>query len=169
MNSGYHPQSLSIRLNGTQIGLALFNMDLTCQSQFRYYLRHISITKPAKLEEAVVKVSNYIFEKMGADAIRIDLYHFLDKDDPNAKVQKADAEVKEALIQNKKGYKWKTLLNDPATGRRHQVMEMPRPKDMPPPEHQKEPLAMKGGLILRVHDEKKEDTKGEETLDFELP
>jgi len=43
-------------------------------------------------------VSNYIFEKLGADTIRIDLYHFLDEADPNAKIQKADADIKEALI-----------------------------------------------------------------------
>ena len=80
-------------------------------------------------------MSNYIFEQLGADTIRIDLYHFLDEADPNAKVQKADSDVKEALIQQKKGYKWKTLINDPSTGKRHQVMEMPRPKEMAAPQH----------------------------------
>lgn len=30
-----------------------------------------------------------------------------------------DAEIKAALGMNRKGFKWKTLINDPDTGRRY--------------------------------------------------
>jgi len=55
---------------------------------------------------------------MLADSIRIDLCHMKDEGNPDSKLQ-ADAEIKAALGMNRQGFKWKTLLNDPETGRRY--------------------------------------------------
>lgn len=52
---------------------------------------------------------------MLADTIRINLYHFKDENDPNGKLT-ADNELKTLLGMNRKGFKWKTVINDPETG-----------------------------------------------------
>jgi len=43
------------------------------------------------------------------------LYHFSESDGQ----LKANAEIKDALMMEKKGFKWKTLINDPETGGRY--------------------------------------------------
>lgn len=47
---------------------------------------------------------------------------------------------------NKKGFKWKTLQNDPASGVRFQIMQMNRPADIPRSSNIQsgEPLVLKG-------------------------
>ena len=52
---------------------------------------------------------------MYAETIRIDLYHFKDEESGTLK---ANQEIKDSLGMQKKGFKWKTMLNDPATGKR---------------------------------------------------
>ena len=51
---------------------------------------------------------------------RIDLFHM--KDEDGGEKLQSDAELKNALGMNKKGFKWKTLINDPDTGKRYQIM-----------------------------------------------
>jgi len=64
---------------------------------------------------------------MPADSIRVDLFHMRDEMDTESKILQTDSEIKDALVMNKKGFRWKTLLND-KNGRR-QVMQMSKPKD----------------------------------------
>jgi hypothetical protein len=52
--------------------------------------------------------------------IRLELYH---QTDAAGKIQ-ADPDVKNAYA--KAGFKWKTLTNDPATGKRAQIMQCNR-------------------------------------------
>lgn len=52
---------------------------------------------------------------MFAETIRIDLYHF--KDESGS--LKANQDIKVSLGMEKKGFKWKTMLNDPASGMRY--------------------------------------------------
>ena len=40
----------------------------------------------------------------------------------------ADMEIKTALGMQKKGFKWKTLINDPSG--RYQIMQVNKPKDL---------------------------------------
>lgn len=35
---------------------------------------------------------------------------------------RADPDIKAAIAMEKKGFKWKTLINDPETGKRYQIM-----------------------------------------------
>jgi hypothetical protein len=65
---------------------------------------------------------------MQADTIRIDLHHFRPEADPSANPG-TDNDIKTALGMAKKGFKWKTLINDP-TGKRFQIMQMAKPKDL---------------------------------------
>jgi len=55
---------------------------------------------------------------MLADSIRIDLYHMKDELGLDSKMI-SDAEIKAALAMEKKGFKWKTLINDPDTKQRY--------------------------------------------------
>ena len=66
---------------------------------------------------------------MLADTIRINLYYYKEENDPSGKLV-ADNELKAALGMNKKGFKWKTVINDPETGQRYQIMQMNKPKDL---------------------------------------
>lgn len=50
------------------------------------------------------------------------------KEDASGKIQ-ADIDVKDALSKN--GFKWKTLSNDPVTGKRAQIMQINRPATAP--------------------------------------
>lgn len=66
---------------------------------------------------------------MLADTIRVNLYHFKDQNDPNSKLT-ADNELKTLLGMDRKGFKWKTVINEPESGTRYQVMQMNKPKDL---------------------------------------
>ena len=94
-------------------------------TEYRAYIRHLSVKKKARFEEALQLVLQHLWKSIPCDTIRIDLYHF---DQPNGQ-QAADADIKAMLQMNKKGFKWKTLLNDPSTNVRYQIMQMMRPID----------------------------------------
>ena len=65
---------------------------------------------------------------MNPDTIRLDLHHYADSEFPSYTLQ-ANSEIKNILMMDKKGFKWKTLIND-QSGRRYQVMQMNKPKDL---------------------------------------
>ena len=67
-------------------------------------------------------VCDYIWQEIPCDNIRVELYHF--KDDETGKIN-VDNDVK--LAYAGKGFRWKTLTNDPATGKRAQIMELKNP------------------------------------------
>jgi len=54
------------------------------------------------------------------------------------------------------GFKWKTLSNDPTTGRRAQIMQLNKPPTCPDFQNErkldlgKEPLTMKAGLVMSL-------------------
>ena len=94
-------------------GLALFNVDYTAQNEFRVYVRHISSLDFNQIAKAVEQVMQFVWTKLDCQNVRVEIYHF--KDEATGKVQ-ADPDVKNAFT--KSGFKWKTLSNDPATGKR---------------------------------------------------
>jgi hypothetical protein len=102
-------------------------MDHSCQTEFRAYIRHISVVDKNDFDEALKAAVEFIWHQMYAETIRIDLYHF--KDEESGKLQ-ANQDIKVSLGMEKKGFKWKTMLNDPATGKRYQIMQMNKPKDL---------------------------------------
>lgn len=57
---------------------------------------------------------------MNSDTIRVDVFHFRPEGDTESNLG-ADLEIKTALGMAKKGFKWKTLINDPS-GNRYQIM-----------------------------------------------
>lgn len=101
----------------------------------------------AMYPDALKQLLEFIWQKLNADTIRIDLYHFALEAEGQLK---ANAEIKEALVMKKLGFKWKTLINDPETGGRYQVMQMNRPKDLPKKAQRQEPITIKSALLLRM-------------------
>lgn len=66
----------------------------------------------SKFEEALKLAVAFIWENLNPDTIRVDLYHFRPEGDTQTNLA-ADMEIKTALGMAKKGFKWKTLINDP--------------------------------------------------------
>ena len=64
----------------------------------------------------------FIWEEMACDNTRLNLYH-IKGEDGNLN---ADTELKNWLSMDRKGFKWKTLINDP-NGLRYQIMQINRP------------------------------------------
>ena len=146
MSFGYYPHFLKIMNGPSQVGLLCFNQDHTHLQDFRAYLRHISTTEESLLEEAIKEASSFIFGTLGADTIRVDLFHFNQGEDNKLM---ANAFVKEALIMKKQGYKWKSMMNE-SDGTRFQIMQMNRPKEMAAHTAKQEPLLVKSALLLSL-------------------
>lgn len=154
MQNGYEAHYLKFEKAGSTAGLLLVNMDHSCQTEFRAYIRHISVMDATDFDDALKMAVNFIWHEMYAETIRIDLYHF--KDESGA--LKANQDIKVSLGMEKKGFKWKTMLNDPATGKRYQIMQMNKPKDLvvEPKNDRKltlkqEPITLKAAVVLRLY------------------
>jgi hypothetical protein len=121
---------MKLSQDGKDLGVLCFNMDHHCQTDFRAYIKHISVKDMQIFPQALDVCLGYIWDKLQANSIRIDLYHYQQTDsDGLFKACKANNLIKEYLIMNKKGFKWKTLIND-QTGLRYQIMQMNRPSDL---------------------------------------
>jgi len=70
------------------------------------------------LEKAIDAVVKYAISFVPCDHIRVELNHF--KDDSGS--MKVDTNIKNAYTKN--GFRWKTLNNDPVTGKRAQIMQL---------------------------------------------
>jgi hypothetical protein len=101
---------------------------------------------------------HFIWENLYADTIRVDVYHFRPEGDTESNLG-ADLEIKTALGMAKKGFKWKTLIND-TTGKRYQIMQMVKPKELEVSDkvrvsrkmrERQEPLIMKSAMVLRLY------------------
>ena len=154
MLNGYEGHYLKFQKKGETAGILLVNMDHSCQTEFRAYIRHISVVDKNDFDEALKAAVEFIWHQMYAETIRIDLYHF--KDEESGKLQ-ANQDIKVSLGMEKKGFKWKTMLNDPATGKRYQIMQMNKPKDLEIDTKndrrltvKQEPITLKAALVLRL-------------------
>ena len=54
---------------------------------------------------------DFIWKHLNPDTIRLDLHHFADPEVPSNNLL-ANAEIKNIIMMDKKGFKWKTLIND---------------------------------------------------------
>jgi len=90
-------------------------MDHKYMNDFRSYIRHISVKDSANFTLLLKLTLDFIWENLHSDTIRIDLYHYMDSETGNLK---ASTMIKDALSMQKKGFKWKSIMNDPDTGKR---------------------------------------------------
>lgn len=127
MEEGYerHYMKIVSFRNGEKFGngMVYLNVDHTFPSQHRVVIHHISTIKARELEKALELVVNFIWRNIQCDHIRFELFH---TKDPSG-VLGADPHFKQCL-QNV-GFKWKTLRNNPETGKRSQIMQLDRPSD----------------------------------------
>jgi len=65
------------------------------------------------MSDSLEKLCQYIWKEIACDHVRVEIIHI--KDEATGKLA-ADPGVKTAYAQ--KGFKWKTLSNDPTTGKR---------------------------------------------------
>jgi len=128
MKGGYDQHYLKFTSGKEIAGIVCINIDHNWQSDFRAYIRHLSVVDKSKFEEALQIAVEFIWENLYADTIRIDVFHFRPEGEPESNLG-ADLEIKTALGMAKKGFKWKTLINDP-TGKRFAIMQMMKPKDL---------------------------------------
>ena len=151
MNEGYERTYLWIKNKGQVIGFAAFNFDFTVSNEFRCFVRALNIYDSARLQEAVELVLTHIWKNVYCNNIRIELFY--QKEAETGKFN-AVPEVKTAFQKN--GFKWKTLNNDPVTGKRAQVMQANRFATTPAFENPRmltagqEPLTFKSGFISAV-------------------
>jgi hypothetical protein len=98
---------------------------------------------------------DFIWNNLYCSNVRVEIYHL--KDEASSKIQ-ADPDVKNAFT--KCGFKWKTLSNDPATGKRAQVMQANRPPNSKFDESLRnitpgmEPLTIKAAVYLDLTKQK---------------
>lgn len=116
MSNGYEQHYLAFKRGENQmLGLVLINMDHTYQTDFRAYIRHISTKVKDQFPLLLQLTVDFIWENLHSDTIRIDLHHYMDLESGNLKANNA---IKDALSMQKKGFKWKSIMNDPDTGKR---------------------------------------------------
>ena len=115
MREGYHGHYLFLVEPGTTLvyGMACLNYDQSVAGSFRAYIRQLSTINAACMPLALEKTVEYIWKHMPCEHVRVELLHI--KDEETGKTA-ADVDVKTCFTS--KGFRWKTLTNDPTTGRR---------------------------------------------------
>jgi len=110
---GYLRHYLHLMVDEVVHGLACLNYDHTLLGGHRVYIRHLSTIHTADLQEVLDVVCDFVWQEIPCDNIRVELFHF--KDEETGKMN-VDNDIKQAYTS--KGFRWKTLTNDPATGKR---------------------------------------------------
>ena len=158
MESGYERHYLKIVAfhEGRKMahGLACVNIDQSYRQGFRAFLRHISVIRVELLPQALKLIVDFIWRRIHCDHIRLEQVHV-----KNEETQKlaADNNLKDALKQEK--FRWQSLINDPVTGKRSQLMQLNKPKGeaaaaLPQFENPRnvqlgqEPVTIKAGILI---------------------
>jgi len=146
-------------------GLACVHIDRSYRQGFRAFLRHISVIRPELLPQAVKLTVDFVWRRIHCDHIRLEQFHILD---PETQKLAAYGAFKEALQASK--FKWQSLINDPITGKRSQLMQLIKPKEGCPPFENtrqlligKEPVTVKAGMVIQVSDNPEEVGLSEQT------
>ena len=100
-------------------GLACVNIDPTCKTGKRAFLRHLSVIRTELLPQAFHLITDFIWRRIDCDHIRFEQFQI-----PHPETGKlmADVYLKDALKEVK--FRWMSLINDPVSGRRSQLMQL---------------------------------------------
>ena len=85
----------------------------------RCFIRHLSTIDPDHMAQALELVVDFIWKNLPCENIRVEIYHI--KDEGTGQI-KADPHIK--AVYAAKRFRWKTLTNDPTTGKRAQIMQL---------------------------------------------
>lgn len=143
-------------------GLACVNIDQNYKQGHRAFLRHISVIRVELLPQALKLIVDFIWRRISCEHIRLEQYHVKN---PETQKLAADNGLKDALKVEK--FRWQSLINDPASGKRSQLMQLAKPKgeaaaSLPPYENTrgvqvgKEPITIKAGMLIQVSDNPEE-------------
>ena len=118
MESGYERHYLKIvafETNGRKMahGLACVNIDPTCMTGRRAFLRHLSVIRSELLPQAFQVITDFIWRRINCDHIRFEQFHI---QNPDTGKLMADECLKDALKLVK--FRWLNLINNPASGKR---------------------------------------------------
>ncbi len=96
-----------------------------------------------QLKKALDAVVAFAFHNIVCDHIRVEINHFKE----TSGTFKVDSHVKG--VYTAKGFRWKTLNNDPSTGKRAQIMQLANPQG---PVQRQEPFTIKASLVVSLTD-----------------
>lgn len=140
--AGYDQHYMHIKnTKGEIVGMALFNYDHTNLGGHRAYIRHLSTLQEEIMPSALQLVIDYIWKHIPSDNIRVELFHYTDREDNK---MKCDPFMKQVYAE--KRFRWKTLVNDPKSGKRAQIMQLNRTDKIT----RKEPFEIKLALVLEM-------------------
>ena len=139
---GYEPHYYKlVCAKGREQGLACFNYDNTNMGGHRCVITHLSTVDPENMAQALDLLVNHVWREMNCNDIRVSLFHIRDE---QTGTMKADPHMKSVYTTKK--FKWKTLSNDPSTGKRAQIMQLNNPDSC----ERQEPYQIKLALVLNL-------------------
>ena len=132
MEAGYERHYLKIVAyhDGRKMahGLACVNVDQNYRQGHRAFLRHVSVIRPELFPQALRLIIDFIWRRVQCEHIRLEQFHM--KDPNNEKRLQVDPMLKEALKVEK--FRWQSLINDPNSGKRSQLMQLMKPAEGAP-------------------------------------
>lgn len=81
----------------------------------------MTVIRVELFRQALELIVDFIWRRINCDHVRVELNHIKDKDGKLA----ADPFIKKVFSES--GFRWKTLQNDPKTGKRAQIMQLNKP------------------------------------------
>lgn len=117
MEDGYEKHYLKIIAyhDGKKLahGVACINIEYNVTNGYHAFIRHLSVIRTELLDQALGLVLDFIWRKIYCDKLRVEVFHV--KNTTTGKMA-ADPVIKAAYNDAK--FRWKTLNNDPKTGKR---------------------------------------------------
>lgn len=86
--------------------MSCFNVDHTSNGEFRGYIRSILVKNFDDFKESILAICDYFWKELQCDSVRVDQHHF----EVDGKLN-ADKTVKDTLTMERKGFKWKSIVN----------------------------------------------------------
>ena len=161
MEEGYDRRYLNLVYQGKVYGWAFLHYDQTTLSGHRCYIRHISTIQMRHFELALDAIVKYCWQEMECNDIRMEIYHIKDVETGE---QAADPEFKAAVAKFR--FRWKTLSNDPVSGKRAQIMQAARQGDKI---ERSEPFSVKLALVLTLSSSEIAKSEKEQIIQIDAP
>jgi len=145
-HSGYEPHWLCFTDNSSIKGLAVFHLDPASKVKARVNILHASVTSESDLPNFLKELTNYIWENINCEEIRVGLAHITqdnDKPGPYSPLK---------VTYQQLNFRWKTLTND-EQGNRILILGLQRSLPFSNPRNlnaNKEPITFKNAVILSL-------------------
>jgi hypothetical protein len=137
---------MQLMASGKCVGALLINIDHETQGEHRAFIRHLTAVSEEIFPSILRKALEFIWENLDVDSVKLLVHHYVDATTEKGKAgQMAENKwLKDQLSMARKGFKWKSLVNQ--DGLRYTVMQMARPKELPKVSRL-EPVVVKAATI----------------------